>query len=485
MHPPILRQSVKQHQSLKQIQHLIMTQEMQQALNFLQLPIMELQPLIEAELEENPVLEYEGDESEQNEEEIEEDSDNENQELEFNDKDTQILQQLDDEFRDHFESSGTTEKSKIAEDEKLKNYLDSLICQKATLFTHLLSQAKEIFDDTSDRKMAEILIGHFDKYGFIETPLSEISLLNNFDEVLLRGVLKKIKTLDPAGIGASNLQESLLIQLERQGKKTSPAYKIIEHHYDDLLHNRIPLIKKGLGYSENVIAQAISQDIAKLDLHPGLRFAQEVVPYATADITIKEEGDEFIIFVNEDPLPPLRLNPRYIKLLEDETLSDETKEFINKKILSAKWLLKNLTERNETLVRIAHVIVKKQKTYLQEPHGKLTPMTMMEIAEELSLHESTIARAVSNKYINTPRGLKLLRSFFTNGYIVEDGSDMSSQTVKDEVLEIIKHENKKKPLSDDAISKLLEAKGIPCARRTIAKYRYALNFGNAQQRKQF
>jgi RNA polymerase sigma-54 factor len=448
---------------------------------------MELQPLIEAELEQNPVLEYERDDSLENEEENEqEDESNKNeQELEFSDRDTQILQQLDDEFRDHFAESGTTEKSKTIEDEKLKNYLDSLICQKTTLFSHLMEQAKEIFEDSSDLTMAEVLIGHFDKYGFIETPLSEICLLNNFDEKSLLEVLNKIKTLDPVGIGASNLKESLLIQLDRIGKKTSPAYKIIEQHYDDLLHNRIPLIKKALGYSEQVISAAISNDISKLDLHPGLGFAQEVVPYATADITIKEEGDEFIIFVNEDPLPPLRLNPRYLKLLEDETLATETKEFINKKILSAKWLLKNLTERNETLVRIAHVIVKKQKTYLQDSCGKLNPMTMIEIAEELNLHESTIARAVSNKYINTPKGLKLLRSFFTNGYTVEDGPDMSSQTVKDEVLAIIKNENKKKPLSDDAIHKLLETKGILCARRTVAKYRYVLNLGNAQQRKQF
>ena len=486
MQPPSLKQSPKQNQSLKQIQRLIMSQEMTQALQVLQLPIMELQPLIEAELEQNPVLEYETDfQDEEGEAETDEENAPIEKELEFSEHDSLVMQQLDEEFRDHFESSGTTEKRQTQEDEKLKNYLDSLICQKSTLFNHLMDQAREVFEEPLDLKMAEALIGNFDEYGFLKTPLLEISILNEFDEKSLERVLNDIQTFDPMGVGAINLQESLLIQLKKLGKKNTLSYQIIQHHYDDLLHHRISLIKKGLKCSEELISLALSKDIAKLDLHPGIGFTSEPVHYIIPDITIKEEGDDFVIFVNDDPLPPLKLNPRYLKLLEDDTLAPETKEFIRKKISSAKWLLKNLTERNETLVKIAHILVKKQKSFLQNPDGKLIPMTMIEIAEELSLHESTIGRAVSNKYINTPRGLLLLRSFFTNAYVVEDGSDMSSQTVKNEVLEIIKNENKKKPLSDETISNMLEKKGIPCARRTVAKYRYTLNLGNAQQRKAF
>jgi len=486
MHPPSLKQTPNTTQNLKQIQHMIMSQEMQQALQFLQLPIMELQPLIEAELEQNPVLEYETDEPlDENESEDVEEILSAEKELEFSEHDTLVMQQLDEEFRDHFEMSGTAEKMKTQEDEKLRNYLDSLICQKPTLFSHLMEQSREILVEPSDLLMAEALIGNFDEYGFLKTPLKEISLLNHFEEESLQNILNKLKTLDPIGVGAANLQESLLIQLESAGKLSSLAYKIIEKHYDDLLHNRIPLIKKSLGAKENLIRDAISKDISKLDLHPGLKFSNDSVRYIVPDITIKEDGDEFIIFVNEDPLPPLRLNQKYLKLLNDNTLAAETKHFIHQKIASAKWLIKNLTERNETLVKIAHALVKRQKTYLQDPIGQLIPMTMIEIAEELSLHESTIGRAVSNKYINTPKGLKLLRSFFTNAYVVEDGTNISSQTVKNEVHEIIKNENKRKPLSDEIISNMLEKKGIPCARRTIAKYRYALNLGNAKQRKTY
>ncbi len=483
MQPPHLKQIPKQTQNLKQMQRLIMSHEMQQALHFLELPIMELLPLIEAELEQNPILESENDEIEweNNPEEIEEPL---NEELNFENQDSKIMDQLDEELSSHFKESGTEERRQTLEDEKLKNYLDSLICQKSTLFDHLMGQAREILDSPLELKIAEALIGNFDDHGFLNTPLQEIALLNGFDEKLLKPILEKIKTLDPKGVGAFNCRESLLIQLKLANKENSLSYKIIENYYDELLHNRIPLIMKSLKISEPMIAKAL-QEIAKLELNPISSFTSETTQTIIPDITIKEEEGEFVIFVNEDPLPPLKLNPRYLKLLESKTLLPETKDFIEKKIASAKWMLKNLTERNETLVKIAHVLVKKQKNFLKEKDGKLLPMTMLEIASELQLHESTITRAVLNKYINTPKGLLSLRSFFTHGFVHSDGSDISAKSVKNLVAEIIRNENKKKPFSDATISKLIEAKGIPCARRTIAKYRYELKLGSAKARKEF
>ena len=495
MHPPFLKQLSKQTQNIKQFQHLMISQDMQQALHILQCPIMELQPLIELELEQNPILEYENEEDiglEQDEKE--EELDPSEVDLNFNEKDFKIMEQLDEEFEDHFKESGTEEKRKTLEDEKLKSYLDSLILQKTTLFTHLMQQVREITDSPQELQMAEAIIGHLDRDGFLKNSLTEIASFFDFEEKSLQPILDKIKTLDPIGIGASNLKESFLIQLKRLGKENSIAFQIIDRYYEELLHHRIPLIKKGLKLTTEAISKAINEDISKLQMHPGNGFTNDVTHYIVPDIIIKEDVNEnanneknhdFTIFVNEDPLPPLKLNQRYIKLLQDETLAQETKEFINQKIASAKWLLKNLTKRNETLVKIAHALVKRQKAYLLSPNGLLVPMTMMEIACEIELHESTVARAVTDKYIQTPRGLKLLRSFFTTAYVAVDGSSMSSDTVKTEVFEIIENEDKKKPLSDLAISKMLEKKGILCARRTIAKYRYQLNLGNTQQRKSF
>lgn len=480
MQPPSFKQIQTPSQSLKQSQHLMMTPAMQQALNFLTLPIMELQPLIDQEMEQNPVLEYE-----ELENEIEEPTlIPEEEELHLDENDYRIMQDLSEEFREHFSGSEGFKKREPLSEDKLQ-FLESLVTQTKTLFTHLMEQSLETFENKEELKIAEAIIGNFDESGFLKISLEEIALLNGMKKASLEPVLETIKTFEPKGVGASNLQESLLIQLELLGKEDSLAYKIIKQHYDDLVHHRIPLIKKMLKISEKMITETISKDISKLDLHPASGFQERSAPYIVPDVTIKEDGEEWVVFVNDDPLPPLKLNARYLGLLNDPSLAKETKDFIKKKIASAKWLLKNLTQRNETLVSIAHALVKKQKEFLQSPDGKLKPCTMGEIANDLQLHESTVARAVSNKYIYTPRGLQSLRSFFTTSYAIEDGEDISSETVKNQVLEIIKGENKKKPLSDEAISKMLKSQGIPCARRTIAKYRYALNLGNAQQRRVF
>ncbi|HRD55485.1 MAG TPA: RNA polymerase factor sigma-54 [Parachlamydiaceae bacterium] len=477
MHTPSLKQLTKQSQSLKQMQHLLMSQEMQQALSFLELPIMELQPLIDQELENNPLLEAEIEEEEIEEQEKEEEE-VPFEELKFEERDLKIIEQIDEELSLHVKES--SKDPQTIEDEKLKNYLDSLICEKDSLFSHLMKEVSQLFLTKEEQKLAEEIVGNLDERGFLKVSLEEISLLSGFSIDPLKSILEKIQTLEPKGIGASNLQESLLLQLKLKGQKEAFSYQIIEHHYQDLLNNRIPLIKKALKMTPNEMESALNE-IKKLDLNPAASFEYTPLTYIIPDVSIKEEDGTLQVFVNEDPLPPLRLNRRYLELLEDKSLLPETKEFIEKKIASAKWMLKNLSERNETLARISHLLVKKQKVFLETPEGKLLPLTMLEIAAELNLHESTVTRAVSNKYVNTPRGLLSLRSFFTHGL----SSELSSASVKQEVSEIIKNENKKKPLSDESILKLLQEKGMSCARRTIAKYRKQLNIASAHQRKTF
>lgn len=479
--PPAIQQQLTQNQKLKQIQHLIMSQQMQQALQFLQLPIMELQSLIEMEMEHNPILEFSTDDPPQDYEYQE----HEEQKLDFDARNFEIMQQVDEEFRDHFAETGSyAPKQSRLDNEKQKSFVDSLVCKEKSLFEYLMQQAHETFDSQESLKIAEALIGHVNEYGFIETELQEIATLYNYDKAKLLDVLKVVQTFDPPGVGASNIQEALLIQLRQKGKEKDLSYQILHKHYADLLHNRLPAISKKTGYSLKDISQAM-RDIAKLDLHPGMNWSQTTIPYIIPDVFIKPQGDDFIIYVNEDPLPPLRLNAKYLEMLEDPSLSEETKDFIKKKIASAKWMLRNLTQRNETLAQIAHFLVKKQKAYFSNPEGQLIPMIMAEIAEELHVHESTIARTVSNKYMDTPRGLIALRSLFTNSYVTHNGDDISSQTVRDEILALIEKEDKNKPLSDQAISELLQKKGIPCARRTVAKYRQELHIGSTRQRKQY
>lgn len=491
-YPLSLVLSTKQTQSLKQMQRLIMSPQMQQAIHLLQLPIMELASVIEAEVEQNPILEYSSLESgdaslEQQESEwkSEEEDITPEKEIDFDTNDFEIMKKLDEEFSDFYSEPTNYTSKKDAEEQKRQSYQESLICSEMSLFEYLMTQAQQSFETSKDLEMAEALIGNFDEKGFLATDLDEIALLYNYDSDRLKEILAEIQTFEPCGIGAKNLQESLLIQLRCKKRTHTLAYYIIENYYDDFLHNRIPLLTKALHCTSHDIAEAIENDIVMLDLHPGTSCSKQIVQPIVPDISVKEDGEQLLIIVNDDFTPSLRINRRYLKMLEDSSISQETKEFILQKLSSAKWLIRNIGQRNSTLERIVAVLIDKQKEFLQAPNGELIPMTMKLMAENLELHESTVARAVSNKYIDCPRGLLPLRSFFTNALTTEEGLDISSKSVRNAILEIISNENKLKPYSDLKISNLLKEKGIVCARRTVAKYRIEFNIGNAQQRKKF
>ncbi len=469
-------------QSLKQIQRLMMSAEMQQAIHLMQLPVLELSTIINAELETNPVLEVIEENPSEN---IENEEVASEKELDFDANNFDILKRLDDEFKDHYlEGAGFTTR-RSAEEEKQKVYEESLIQATPSLFQHLMVQAHETFESEEEIHIAESLIGNFDESGLLKLAIEEIALTNDLNPQIVREVLLKIQLFDPPGIGATSLQDSLLIQLRSRGLQNSLACKIIENHYEDLLHNKIPVIKKELQCTLEEIREAIDTVIIKLDLHPGATCSQNPIQTVTADITIKWENGEWIVFTNTDYMPSLRFNRKYMKMLEDESLPKETKDFIKNKIMSARWLLKTIEQRNSTIERIAHTLAKRQEIFFLEPEGKLEPLVMKTIAEELNLNESTIARAVANKYIDTPRGMFPLRFFFSHAYTTAEGDDISSKTVRDMLKKIIEGENKMQPLSDEAISILIKQKGIPCARRTVAKYRTELNIGNTVQRRQY
>lgn len=488
-YPISLNQQPKQAQNLKQTQRLIMSAQMQQAIQLLQMPILELSAALEEELQQNPLMECEELKTTKIEEEQAEEPQDMDQipekELDFNEKDYEILKRLDEDFRDHFsdQSSYSTHRSK--DEDKLKTYQENSICSESSLFEYLMQQARENFSNTEDLSMAEVIIGNFDENGFLTTSLEEIGLLNNYATERLKELLKQIQTFDPHGVGASTMQESLLIQLRNQQKQHTLAYEIIEKHYEDLIYNRIPVIKKNLSCTPEEIHLAFKKDINRLDLHPGFSHYKQFIQYITPDASVEADDNILTIKVNEEDLPSIRINRRYLRMLEDEALAPETKEFILQKLASAKWLMRNIHQRNETLLKILEILIKVDQEYFLDPQGKLHPLTMKAVAEQLNLHESTIARAVANKYIDTPRGILPLRSFFTNALANKQGEDVSPDTVKHLLNELIQSEDKENPLSDAELSELLSAKGLTCARRTVAKYRIELNQGNAQQRRKY
>jgi RNA polymerase sigma-54 factor len=478
----------KNAQTLKQLQRLIMSPQMQQAIHLLQVPIMELSALIDAELEQNPLLEISeensGDE-EKNQDEIAEENPEldsvPERELSFDERDLDVLRRLEEDFRYTEEHEKSYQKTRA--DEKLDTFLESSICSDDTLFDYLKRQAIETFQNEKLLAIADVIIGSLNEHGFLESPLEELALLNEFSLSDVKFVLKKIQGFDPAGIAAQDLQDCLRMQLIEQGKRDTLAFNIVDHYYEDLLHNRIASIQKSLSCTQEEIKEAIEKDIAKLQLHPGSRFSKEIIQTIVPDVILHLDGERLTVEVNEDELPPLRLNPTYMKMMEDETVPTETKDFVKHKVLSAKWLLRNIYQRGQTLEKIAYLLAKRQESFFLHAEGKLVPMTMKYVAQEVGLHESTIARAVSNKYIYSPRGLHPLRFFFTTAYIDQQGNDVSAKTVKDLLQDLIRSENKKAPLSDEVLSQEIEKRGIHCARRTVAKYRAELKIGNAQQRK--
>lgn len=482
---PSLSLLQKNIQTLKQMQCIIMSKQMQQAIHLLQAPIMELLPLIELEMEQNPILEYSEEECE--EEQSEEAVENEivpEKELLFDEKNFELLRHLDEEFGNHSSGSEGEEVRSSIQQEKLQAFLESSIIEVPTLFRHLILQAQETFCCSEEISLAEVIIGNLDEFGFFTTPLEEMALLHKCSIKSLNDVLSTIKTFTPIGIGAFNLNESLLIQLRAYGKKETLAYQIVDKHFNDLLHNRIANIRKKLGCTAEEINETIAH-IAKLDLHPGTQLSSKETPLAFPDVILHQEEETLRIVLNEDSIPRLRINKEYLKMLEKEEVDEETKKFIQQKIESAKWLFRNLLERNTTLERIATCLVHRQKEFFLNPNGRLTPLTMKTVAEELELNESTVARAVSNKYIETPRGLLPFRFFFTAGLSSNNGEEISANTVKELIKGFINQEDPHHPLSDESISHLIEHEGIKCARRTVAKYRVALKTGNAQQRRKF
>ena len=484
---PLLEQNQQLKQSISQ--RLIMSAHMQQAIHLLQIPLVEIESFIEEQITQNPILEVFDESCNKSEESLDNSEDNSQtlneKDIVIDDKDFTILRQLDEEYEDFFSEGDSISSRRSLEEDKLKSYQESTVIAESTLYEHLTKEVYDSFQEPEDIEAALILIGYLDRSGFINAPLSEIALLHDLSEERLAKVLKEIQTFDPYGVGALSIQESLLIQLRCLKKETTLAYTIIEQYYDELLHNRIPIIQKKMKCSFEEIQRAIEHDIASLDLHPGARYSSRNVQALVPDVSLRQENDALIVDVNRDYVPNLRLNKKYLKILDDPETPIETKNFLRKHIFSAKWLMRNLQQRYSTVERIAASLVKRQYEYLIKPEGKLLPLTMKALAEELNLHESTIARTVSNKYINTPRGLLLLRSFFTAEYVSDQGESLSSNTIQNVILDIINNEDKHSPISDERISVILKERGMPCARRTVAKHRANMGFGNTQQRRKF
>ncbi len=461
-----------------QTQKLAIGPQMQQSLQILQAPTLELRQIIQQEVEINPVLELESPEVSL-EDAVPDDPDNREERDELD-----ILSQMDEEWREYWAQSRAQSASRTAEDQERWQFLMDSIVAPTTLQEHLLSQLHTAEVTSAVAKHVEFLIGNLDDRGFLNTPVEELSLQHAIPIDELRQAKELLISFDPVGVGADDLRECLLIQLERLGKRQSLAYRLVDMHLDDLANKRYPILARKMGVPVEQISRS-ADFISTLDPRPASRFSASSNNYVTPDIIVEHQAREWVPVMNNDELPHLRLSNAYKDMLSQPGSSAEVRNYIREKLRSGKFLIRSIQQRQQTIYKIAVQILAHQREFLEKGTGFLRPLNMAQVADEVGVHETTVSRAIAGKYMATPHGVFELKFFFSHGVRTESGEDLSNTSVKNAIADLIKGEPKSKPLSDDKLAKILDQQGIKVARRTVAKYREALGILPSHLRKSF
>ena len=472
---------MQQSQSLALQQ--ILAPQLQQSLLILQTPLLELRNLVQQEMETNPVLEELPDEPSIDGPNGAEPSADNNFKEEF-----EKLASLDEEWRDYMAQSASYSSegfrgSQEAQD-KRQFFFDSIAVQE-TLQQNLLAQLNQTALIASDRKAAELIVGNIDDNGFLQSAPEEMALNSGIPEEDFEKMLALIQGFHPPGVGARDLRECLLIQLKREGKENSLEHKIVSEHMEDLGRRRFPEIARRMGISVEDVQKAADK-IGRLNPRPGQLFAAAPQNYVLPDVTVEKVDGEYQITLNDEQIPHLRISNLYKDIIASgNTQSGEVKDYIRDKIRSGKFLIRSIHQRQQTISSIAKQIVSRQHDFLEHGRSHLKPMTMAEVADVVGVHETTVSRAVSGKYMATPQGIFEMKYFFTPGYQTASGESLSNTSVKEAILDLVKREDGNQPLSDNEIVEILSERGIPIARRTVAKYRSELNILPSHMRRKY
>ncbi len=452
----------------------VLAPQLQQSLQILQAPTLELRNIVQQELQTNPVLEeevgtFESEERAKDDREFQE---------EF-----ERLAKLDEEWRDYM-AQNVSYSSRNPEDEERRQFFFDSIASQETLQQHLLEQLNTGEVPEAQREAAELIIGNIDELGFLQSSLEEISQNTKHTLEELQQTLDLVQTFHPVGIGARDLRDCLLIQLRRLGKQGSLEYQIVSEFLEDLGRRRFPEVARRLGVPVEQVQKA-ANFISTLDPKPGQIFSPDPNSYVLPDVSVDKIGDDFFVTLNGDQVPHLRISKTYKELMTQGSNGSDVRDYIREKIRSGKFLIKSIHQRQQTILNIANEIVKRQREFLESGTAFLKPMTMVQIAETVGVHETTVSRAISGKYMATPQGVFEMKYFFTPGYQTTDGAALSNTSVKEAIADLVRGEQVRNPLSDKEIVEILSDRGIPIARRTVAKYRAELNILPSNLRKQY
>ena len=481
--------SLSLNQVLKQTQKLVMTPLMQQSIQLLQLTSMQLEQLARQEMMENPFLELATDEEDSTEQASDqtpplatsqEQSDTKQSESASTEQ-NEPFQAVDvnwDEYYEHAENKVYFP----AEDEEQKDF-NEFIPSPTSLYEYLMWQLRTAGVEGKDFEIGTYLVGNINDDGYLEVTADAVARELGVEPSKVEEILRTIQTFDPVGVGARDLQECLRLQLIDKGIKDSLPYQLLDENFALLQRKKFPEIARAIGTTEDRIVQGF-HTIAGLEPKPGRVKTKEQPNYITPDVVVKKIDERYIYYLNEGSSSHLKVSTFYRKLLSgNNRFSPEEKEYAQTKYKAAVWLIRNIERRKNTILKVAEAIMVHQKAFLEKGIEHLKPLTLREIAEVVDMHESTVSRVTTNKYIETPRGTFELKFFFSSSLKGQDEEIASSRSVKEQLSQLINAENSAKPYSDQRLAELLRERGIQIARRTVAKYREQLKILPASMRK--
>lgn len=481
----------------RQTQSLVLAPQLRQSLKILQVAALDLRSVIQEELQSNPTLEElpmegvsldrdaepaadgdsEGAEAEPGTREVPAADDGEpgkrHDEMDFTrDREFEILGKIDQDWRDHLSQAGGGQPHTSEDAERRQHFLDSLVTE-TSLQEHLMQQAE--LSDLADAEMKAMrhLVGGIDDRGFLTQTPADVALQTGLPLDAVQRALAVLRTFEPAGIGAEDLAGCLLAQLSAKGRGDSVAARIIREHFELLKRRRIPDLSRKLGADPEDVQSAI-EEIGRLDPAPGRRFAEDSNRVVVPDVTVERDGDDWKIILNGDYIPRLRISSAYRDLIAKGSLSKQDRDYLRERMRSGKFLIDSIEQRQRTIERITREILNAQRDFFESGVSSLKPLTMTQIADVVGVHETTVSRAIANKYIRTPHGVFDFKYFFTPGYQSDAGAAVSNTSVKEMIADLINLEDRSSPLSDQDLVAKLRERGITIARRTVAKYREEL-----------
>ncbi len=467
--------------TLRQTQRLVMTPMLQQAIQLLQLSTIELQELLQKELTENPMLEESPAEEGPAPEPAPEATT-----VEATPPDapatTETAEPPDLPFDlTEIMFGPPDERTLVQQEQHEETRFENFVGSTTSLADHLDEQVRLSVAEPEVRMAAEEIIGNLDEDGYLRATLEEMAEKTRLPLAVFEKALALVHTFDPPGVGARDLRECLLVQLRQQTDPDPLAIDILEGHFDLFQRCRYTEIARALKRDLERVQEAV-EEIASLEPKPGRRFAPSDTRYVVPDVYVHKTDDGYAIVLNDDGIPRLRINPYYRSMLGRDK-EDGARRYVEDRLRSAIWLIKSVHQRQRTLYRVTDSIVKFQKEFLDHGLPHLRPLSLRDVAEDIGMHESTVSRVTTNKYVQTPQGLFELKFFFHSGIATGRGEMVSSISVKKMIQDLVAQENQQKPLSDQEITRSLKQRGLSIARRTVAKYREELGILPSHQRK--